>query len=187
MEYRKLTMKNIYVSKGIVSVWCISSHRSTIKIFQSGPVQISLRPFVSQSPSKRDYVKGCSSGIRNGDWYTAYRNTGGGEGSRGGWCAGEKWKEKENEERGLAVASREPAREDRWRRRTREPRNHRVLTRETSSCHRADRRDIHTRCFWGLGSIAGKPAAGAPSKSASLAWGMSDTRGPTDACGWSGI
>ncbi|CAL1680243.1 unnamed protein product [Lasius platythorax] len=30
--------------------------------------------------------------------------------------AGEKWKEKEDEERGLAVASREPAREDRWRR-----------------------------------------------------------------------
>lgn len=77
-------MKNIYVSKGIVSARCISSHRSTIKIFQSGPVEISLRPFVSPSPPKRDYVKGCSSEIRNGDWYTAYRNTGGGEGGRGG-------------------------------------------------------------------------------------------------------
>lgn len=39
------------------------------------------------------------------------------------------------------------------------------------------KRYTYTRCFWGLGSIAGKPTAGAPSKSASLAWGMSDTRG----------
>lgn len=51
----------------------------------------------------------------------------------------------------MAVASREQH-EDRWRRETREPRSHRVLTRETSSCHQ---RDIHTL----LGPMAGKRAS----------------------------
>lgn len=39
---------------------------------------------------------------------------------------------------------RESSHEDRWRRETRELRSHRVLTRETSSCHQ----EIYTRC-WG--------------------------------------
>lgn len=85
---------------------------------------------------------------------------------------------KEDEKRGLAVASREPAREDRWRR---EPGN--LGTTEFSRAKlpaATGRGDIHTRCFWGLGTIEEarrtRAATGAPSeKRITPLKGMSDT------------
>lgn len=85
----------------------------------------------------------------------------------------------------MAVASREPAREDRWRRE--EPGN--LGTTEFSRAKlpaATDRGDIHTHVApWGLGSMARRRPATrgkrAPSKSASLAREVSDMRG-TDRC-----
>lgn len=78
----------------------------------------------------------------------------------------------------MAVASRESAREDRWRR---EPGN--LGTTEFSRAKppaATGRRNIHARCCR-AGSMPGNPTRGrasAPSKSASPARGMSDTKGP---------
>lgn len=96
-------------------------------------------------------------------------------------------KKKENEKRGLAVASREPAREDRWRR---EPGN--LGTTEFSRAKppaATGRGDIHTRCFWDSGTIEEasereRPQAHSP-KSASLRSRECRTRrGTTDRCVW---
>lgn len=175
--------------KGAISVRRISCHRSAIKIFQSGPVLISLRPFVSPSRPKCDYVaKGCSSRIRNGG--------GGGGGNRGyraqKYGRGRGRREADARERN---GRKRRTRKEGWGGRLeRASARGQVATKnqgtsEPPSSHARNlqlppsrpRRYTYTRCFWGLGSIAGKPAAGAPSKSASLARGMSDTRGP-DRC-----